>query len=329
MKVKNKDGKEVIITSTGSKFQNIGKLTISANGEITTQLIPTDSYEKVDKQISEYITEIQEEYAALGNRKIGTSEVFLTTVDENGNRIIRSEETNLGDFCADAFRVVTGADVGMINGGGIRDNISAGDVTFNDILSVFPWNNTVCVVKVTGQQIIDMLELSVMYCPNENGTFQHVSGITFDIDISIPTTVILDEQERFVGVGGARRVSNVKILDKETNKYIPIDTEKEYSLASHNYLLLDQGGGATMFDNAEIIVNDGMLDVELLEVYIIDYLSGNIGSEYATAQNRIVITDGTSETPTVGDNSDMVVMAIILAASAFSAALCVKGKKQR
>lgn len=325
--LKNKEGNDVIISSTGSKFQHFGKLTITPDGEFSTKLISVEDCTEIDGDVAAYIDEINAEYASLGNRKIGYSEVNLTTVDEEGNRIIRNEETNLGDFCADAFRIVTGADVGLMNGGGIRDNMAAGDITFNDILSVFPWNNTVCAVKVTGQQLADMLELAVMFCPNENGSFQHVSGITFDVDISIPTSVVLDEAERFVAVEGDRRVSNIKILDKDTEKYLPIDLDKIYTVASHNYLLLDQGGGATMFKDAEVVVNDGMLDVELLEVYITDYLNGTIGAEYESSQNRIKIYDGSKETPTVGDETQTVIWATLLVFSLFATVCCTKRRK--
>lgn len=288
MIVADKKGEEVVISSTGTQFANIGKLTISEVG-IETELIPTESYEKADDEVTGLIAEIQAEYQEKGERKIGISKVDLTTVDENGNRIIRTTETNLGDFCADAFRVVTGADIGFMNGGGIRANISAGDVTFNDILSVFPWNNRVCVIEVTGQQIVDMLELAVLNHPNEDGTFQHVSGLTFEFDNSIPTPVILDENMNFVRIDGERRVSNVKVLNQETNQYEDISLNAKYDLASHNYLLLEQGGGATMFQGAKVISDKGMLDVELLEIYITDCLNGVIEEDYKESQNRVML----------------------------------------
>lgn len=293
--VQDAGGTEVVISSTGTKFANIGKLTISG-GIVTTELIPTGTYEKTAAAVAAYLEQIHAAYARLGERKIGSSEEDLTTVDEAGRRIIRNTETNLGDFCADAFRVITGADVALMNGGGIRADLAAGDVTFNDILSVFPFNNTVCAAEVTGQQLLDMLELGVMSCPEENGSFQHVSGLTFDLDTSIPSSVKLDENEVFVSVDGPYRVSNVKILDQKSDTYVPLDVKKLYTLASHNYLLLEQGSGASMFRDAKIVLNDGMLDVELLEIYITDHLGGTIGQEYAASQNRIRMMESEGET---------------------------------
>ncbi len=290
MVVSDKEGEEVMVASTGTTFANIGKLTISG-GEIKTELIPIGSYEKTDDEVTGYISQISEEYAKLGERKIGVSEVNLTTLDESGNRIIRKAETNLGDLCADAYRVITGADIGMVNGGGIRTNIDIGDITFNEILGVFPFGNKTCVSEVTGQQVVDMLEYGLIVYPEENGSFQHVSGITFDFDPQIEHSVKLDENQEFVSIEGARRVSNVKVLDKETGEYVPIKLDGKYTLASHSYLLMEYGGGATMFKESKLLSDTGILDVELLENYITENLNGVVGSQYAESQNRINVLD--------------------------------------
>lgn len=287
--IKDKKNREVIISSTGTKFQNIGKLTLSNTGEVKTELISTDTYNNKDLEIEKYIKQINDEYKKLGERFIGENKINLITHNSEGKRIIRNSETNLGDFCADAFRIVTNSDVGVINGGGIRAPLNSGKITFNDILNVFPWNNTVCVAEVNGQQLLDFLEFVYMSLPEENGSFQQVSGIQCVINTKIPTSVVVDENDVFVKVTGARRVSDVKILNKENNQYEQIDKNKLYTLASHNYLLLDKGSGASMLNNSKIIVNDGMLDVELLEKYIKENLNGTITEEYLNVQKRILI----------------------------------------
>lgn len=287
--IKDKKNREVIISSTGTKFQNIGKLTLSNTGEVKTELISTDTYNSKDLEIENYIKQINDEYKKLGERFIGENKINLITHNSEGKRIIRNSETNLGDFCADAFRIVTNSDVGVINGGGIRAPLNSGKITFNDILNVFPWNNTVCVAEVSGQQLLDFLEFVYMSLPEENGSFQQVSGIQCVVNTKIPTSVVVDENDVFVKVTGARRVSDVKILNKENNQYEQIDKNKLYTLASHNYLLLDKGSGASMLNNSKIIVNDGMLDVELLEKYIKENLNGTITEEYLNVQNRILI----------------------------------------
>ena len=287
--IKDKKNREVIISSTGTKFQNIGKLTLGNTGEVKTELISTDTYNSKDLKIENYIKQINDEYKKLGERFIGENKINLITHNSEGKRIIRNSETNLGDFCADAFRIVTNSDVGVINGGGIRAPLNSGKITFNDILNVFPWNNTVCVAEVNGQQLLDFLEFVYMSLPEENGSFQQVSGIQCVVNTKIPTSVVVDENDVFVKVTGARRVSDVKILNKENNQYEQIDKNKLYTLASHNYLLLDKGSGTSMLNNSKIIANDGMLDVELLEKYIKENLNGTITEEYLNVQNRILI----------------------------------------
>ena len=326
--VEDKSGNDVIITSTGTGFKNIGKLTISG-GIIKTELIPTETYTKTDSVISDHIKQINDEYRVLGERKIGTSKVELIVSDPEGNRLVRHTETNLGDFCADAFRVVTDADIGIINGGGMRAGISKGDITFNDILSVYPFNNRVCVVEVTGQQILDLLEFGVIFYPVENGSFYHVSGITFDLDKTVPTSVKLDNDMAFVNVDGEYRISNVKVLNKNNGKYEPLDIAKKYSLASHNYLLLEQGGGTTMLAGAKVLSDSGMLDVELLEVYITEHLNGVIGEEYKTSQGRINVIDGKEIIPDTSDVNSAVLIILMGFAAVTVLTTVLLNRKQR
>lgn len=294
MNVTDKSGEEVLIASTGTKFQYIGKLTID-NGNLETELIPVSEITATDAEVDAYIRKINEEYAELAKRKIGVSEVLLRDYDDEGNRLIRNTQTNLGDFCADAFRLVMDADVGLMNGGGIRDSIKPGDVTFNDLISVYPWNNLVCVSEVTGQQLADLLEHCMRFYPVEAGVYQQVSGLTFTLKAYIPTPVVVDNDNNFIKVEGERRVSDIKVLNKETGEYEPIDLEKTYTVASHAYLLSDHGEGTTMLEGSRIISNTGMLDVELLEEYIVDCLGGVIGEDYAESRGRVTVLE---EAPT-------------------------------
>ena len=279
-------GNEVVLSSTGTKFENIGKLVIS-NGKFDTQLIKTADYEKTDSTVDAYIEQINSEYSELGNRKVGYSEVDLITHDADGNRLVRNAETNLGDLCADAMRSSMDADIGYVNGGGIRSNISSGDVTFNDLLSVFPFNNTVVSAKISGQAIKDMLEMAMMKWPGEDGCFPHLSGITLSVNTNIPSSVQVNELEEFQGVLGEYRVHDIKVYNRETKIYEPIVLDKQYTIAAADYFLLDYGSGMTMLKDAEVLRNDGMLDVEALERYVVDELDGKIGQEYANTNTNI------------------------------------------
>ena len=279
-------GNEVVLSSTGTKFEYIGKLVIS-NGEFDAQLIKTADYQKTDTAVNAYLEQINLEYSKLGARKVAYSEVDLITHDADGNRLVRKAETNLGDLCAEAMRSSVGADIGYVNGGGIRSNISAGDVTFNDLLAVFPFNNTVVLAQISGQDIKDMLEMAMMKWPSEDGCFPHLAGVTFSLKTTIPSSVIINEFEEFQGVSGEYRVYDIKIYNRETESYEPILLDKQYTIAAANYYLLDCGSGMAMFKNVEILRNDGVLDVEVLERYIVEELNGRIGQEYANMIENI------------------------------------------
>ena len=294
----DKSGDAVLLSSTGTKFENIGKLTISG-GTFKTELIKTAEYGKTDPVVDAYLKQIYTEYAKLGERKVGVSEVKLITKDANGKRLVRNTETNLGDLCAEALRSAVGADIGYINGGGLRADVLAGDITFNDLLSVLPFNNKVVMAEVSGQTIKDMMEMAMMLWPEENGSFPHLSGITFAVNTDIPSSVVLDELEEFVCVDGPYRVYNIKIRNRDTGEYEPIDLKGTYTIASHNYALVEHGSGMKMLENAVVVHNEGMLDVEALERYITEELKGVVGAAYKDAQPNITFT-GANECP----NSD-------------------------
>ena len=300
--VKDKSGDDVLLSSTGTGFENIGKLII-ANGEFDTELVKTETYTKTDADVDAYIAEINESYAELGNRKIGESKVELITHNEEGARLVRTAETNLGNLCSDALFFVTNADVSYVNGGGLRAPIKSGDMTFNDIYSVFPFNNRIVTAEITGQVLLDMLEMSMISYPQEDGAFPHMSGITFSVNKSIPSSIKVDENGFFTKVDGDYRVYDVKVLDKESGNYKALELDKKYILAAADYYILNFGSGMSMFKDAKVVESEGMLDVEVLERYITDNLNGVIGEEYKDVVNRITFTDGYEN----ADNEDKAV----------------------
>ena len=296
--VENADGEQVLLSQTGTKAESIGKLVIGKDGTMTTELVPladVDTTSQAYADADTFIKSIQEQYKSKTEEVVATSQVDLTVNDPvTGQRAVRSAETNLGDLCADAYRIMLGADIGWVNGGGVRADIAAGDVTYGDIIAVHPFGNMACLVEVTGQQILDALELGSMYVGTaENGGFLQVSGLKYTIDTSIPSSVELDDAGNFVQVAGDRRVSDVQVLDSETGAYAPIDPEATYSLASHNYMLKDGGDGYAMFGakNITILQDEVMVDNEVLINYIKDELGGVIGEAYADpcGQGRITI----------------------------------------
>ena len=210
-------------------------------------------------------------------------------VDLDGKpvRMVRRAETNMGDFCADAYRAQSGADIAFVNGGGIRSELPGGDVSLGNILSVHPYGNYLCVVEVTGQQILDALEWGARSVPAENGGFLQVSGLSYEIHVSVDSPCVSDSFGGFAEIRGERRVRNVKIGGN------PIDPAKTYTLAGHNYMLLNGGDGFTMLGGAKVLQNCTKLDNQVLIDYIRESLYGVIGEEYADpyGQGRIVIVD--------------------------------------
>lgn len=288
--VKGKDGKDVLLSSTGTKLQNLSQLVIKTDGTVTTELIAAKDCTEKDPDTDAFVKDIQAENEELLNTVVASSNVDLTISDPStGKRMVRSHETNLGDLCADAYRTVTGADIAFVNGGGIRTSIAAGDITYDDIIKVHPFGNTACVVEATGQEIVDALEMASKSAPGEAGGFLQVSGLAYSIDTFVESTVTTDDKGMFTGITGERRVYDVYVL--QDGEYVPIDLDATYTLASHNYMLKSGGDGINMFTDNKVLQDEVMLDNQVLITYIQDYLGGVIGEEYANpyGEGRIFV----------------------------------------
>ena len=288
--VQNAAGEDVILTSTGTKLNNVGSLVIEA-GEDQTPVLTSALHDESlfqDEEAEAFIATVKAQYEETLNQVVATTAVDLTTKDPaTGERAVRTAETNLGDLCADAYRVVLGADVAFVNGGGVRADIPAGDITYGQILSVHPFGNMACLMEVTGQQVLDALEMASRDVPNECGGFLQVSGLSYEINVGVASTVVLDDKNNFVEVAGERRVQNV-LVDGQ-----PIDPEATYTLASHNYMLKSGGDGINMFQNDTLLQDEVLIDNQVLINYIVDTLGGVVGEEYADpyGQGRITIVE--------------------------------------
>ncbi len=292
---KDKNGEDVLLSSTGTKLQNIGKLVIKSNGNIELGLI--SNYDEKDPDTISYIDEIYKSFDNIINKVIGESKVNLTGYTEDGIRLVRNRETNIGNFCADAYRAVADADIGLTNGGGIRADIKAGEVRYKDMISVHPYGNTLCKVEATGQEILDALEIAMCSVEaesikdgvsyGENGSFLQVSGIKFTVDTSIESTIQYDENW-FVTEIGNRRLKDVQVQNDD-GSYSPIVLDKTYTVAGHNYFIFDGGSGHYIFADNNVLLDKVMLDYDMLTLYLTDYLAGVIGEEYAETQDRIIV----------------------------------------
>ena len=274
--VQDASGKAVTLTQTGSYFANVGEMTIAADGTITTKLIPT--HEGMDAGIAAMQTSWVNTVDDMLGEKIAVGDSdFYVTDPATGKRRIRSAETNLGDFVADGIYTYFNeveklhCDVAIMNGGGIRADVPAGDWTFKTCKQISPFGNVACLMSVTGKQIQDALEFAARFAGEggkENGGFLQVAGATYEIHTDIPNTVQTDEKNVWIGSAtGTPRVQNVKIYDKASGSYLPLDPGATYALAGMNYTLRNLGDGFAMFDGAELIKDYVSEDYLVMSTY--------------------------------------------------------------
>lgn len=298
--MQDKDGKDVVRSACGTKLGSIGVLTFGAEGFVSAGLMSWDQpiaapallglqnagADAVKAETAE-LDEVLQTVVAKTAVDLYINDPTEVTEEGKPIRIIRRAETNLGDLCADAYLDQSGeADIAFVNGGGIRVQLNAGDLTLNNILTVHPFGNSLTVIEVTGQQVLDALEWSVHSLPGEFGGFDQVAGLTFEYDATIESPVIEDDSKMFAGVDDTkeRRVRNVLVGGE------PLDPEKTYKLASHDYQLLNNGDGYTMFAGAKVLQESVKLDNQVLIDYITETLGGVVGEGYDNpyGQGRII-----------------------------------------
>lgn len=295
--IADKAGEEVLLGAAGTKLENVGilKLTVAEDGavaasnglvnELTEEQIASEAYTAMDAMVQE----IQEQYAYLFV-KVGSIDYDLVIYDpaDPETRLVRTTETNMGDFLTDAYRIQSGADIAFLNGGSIRANIEAGDITYMDLITVMPWNSETGVIEVTGQQILDCLEMGAHLYPEECGGFIQTSGLTYVIDTTMESSVNVNSDGEFLSVDGEYRVKDVMVGEE------PLDLEKTYTLAINRYYSEECGDGMTMFKGSKIISpaegEDWIIDHDV----VIDYLAAlgdKVGDEYADpyGQGRITL----------------------------------------
>lgn len=271
--VKNYLGKDVLIAQTGTKLKTVGRLVISTDGKITSELLKQDIGD--DKKVQKIISREIAKYEPLLKQPVGEALLQLRSNDpQTGERLVRNSECSLANFVTDAFKAVLNCDVVMVNGGSIRNEIKTGVVTYNDLLEAFPFGNMCAVIEASGQQILDALEMGASHYPEEFGGFYQVAGMEYTINKSVPSTVILDEKGNFSRVGGLYRVSDVRIGGQ------PLDINKKYTVGGITYVLKDGGDGNVMFKGCKLLKDGEISDVDAIMEYIQKQLDGKIGEQY-------------------------------------------------
>ena len=284
--VADASGRMVTLTQTGSYFANVGEMTIAPDGTISTRLVST--YDQEDVAVAaEQAAWVNTVDDMLGEKIAVADTKFYITDPATGKRRIRSGETNLGDFVADGIYTYFNeveqlhCDIAIMNGGGIRSDEDAGYWTFKTCKQVSPFGNVACLMSVTGKQIQDALEFAARFAGaegKENGGFLQVAGATYEIHTDIPNTVQTDDKNVWLGgATGTPRVQNVKIYDRHTGTYEPLDPAKTYALAGMNYTLRNLGDGFAMFDGAELIKDYVSEDYLVMSTYAMTF--GGVDAE--------------------------------------------------
>ncbi|MBQ6478036.1 MAG: bifunctional metallophosphatase/5'-nucleotidase [Erysipelotrichaceae bacterium] len=290
----NKNGEDVILSSVGTKLMAAGELILGKDGNISTLHI--NEYAGQDEEVLKKVDEANAVISEILSQKVCNLAYDMPIVDEEGIRMTRARETTVADFFADAIRFVLDCDVAVLNGGGVRSSIYAGEVLYKDLLNVAPFQNNLALVYASGQQIMDALEFGSRFTERlykldgntvgENGAFLQVSGLKYMIDTSVESSAVLDENDMFAGFANEnRRVKDVMILENE--EYVPIDPDKVYTVGGFNYVLLNSGDGNTVLKDCEVIIENGLTDVETLRAYL-DAIGG-FGEKYRTVEGRITI----------------------------------------
>ncbi len=292
--VENSEGKNVLLSSTGEGLNNIGTLIITESGNIMTGMV--SDYAKRDDAIRGAVELFNMEQEEEFKQKIAYSN-FPMSISEDEIRIVRTRETTVGNLAADAFRSAANSDIAILNGGGIREDLPEGEITYGDVRNVMPFQNTLCSVKATGNEIADALEYSYRCVENvtskdgeavgEIGGFLQVSGLKCSVDTSVQSSVSVDDDGMFLSVDGKRRVSDIQILKKD-GTYVPLELNKEYTVASVSYLLKNKGDGYSMFADNEFEISEGITDYQVLIDYI-KSLGDNISDSYASTEGRIIV----------------------------------------
>ena len=312
--VADKDGNNVMLSQTGQYFDRIGLMVISAEtGEVSTDFIEyeeiletvtgedgnpvkdedgndvtevvgyklvSDLYTGAEWCSDASVASIKDTWMKKIDEQLGTvigsTALTLDNYASDETRLVRSQETNTGDFAADALYYLFDSmdmdvDVAIMNGGGVRNTAITGDISYQTCKSIHTFGNVACLQTITGQQLLDALEWGARTAGTgeECGGFLQVSGITYKIDTEWPDSTQKDDKGVWIGAPtGGYRVHDVKVYNKETGAWDDLDLTAKYNLAGYNYTLRDLGDGFSMFDGAVNVLDYVMEDYMVLANYV-------------------------------------------------------------
>ena len=298
------------IVSTGTALANVGVVIYDQEtGTLTDELVPAASYTKTDADVAKLVDDRNTAVDKVYGEKIATTEVDLNGSRSGGAATdpvtkaemtfpegegVRTTETNLGDFAADAIlwqaRQTLGeenVDAALTNGGGIREALAKGDISKKSLLAVFPFGNTVATIDVTGAQLLEALEAATCTTPEAIGAFPQVSGIEFTLNTGVPY-VNGTQYANSTYYAPANPGSRVTISTVNGEAFDPAAT---YTIATNDFTAK---GGDTygVFKIAGGWKDVGVSLEDALINYTTEELDGTITAEqYGEPAGRITIVD--------------------------------------
>ena len=317
----NKDGQAVPIVQAGSKFLSFARLEIDLSARTATvsavatgvaaKLVKT--WDGSDAEVANLVADINRQVDDMVSGTVGISEVNLVALKSDGSQAAWTAETNLGDLVADAILYTakvagTPCDIAFYDGFGICADIPVGTVSRRAALEAVPCGRQIFALEVSGQHLLDMLEVASSLLPEPEARLLQTSrGFSYTVRTDIASPVeVSPATHGFVAINGTRRVTSASLDGKA------IDSAGRYTVAMPKGMLVSGGWSMPVPENASTAVKIA-LDSECLLAYVQDEagLGGTIGSEYANVagNGRIVITSGSDDKgegdkDNKGDNTD-------------------------
>ena len=267
--VRNADGKAILITQAGDHMKNVGKMIIGKDGTFSSSLVAIGDITFRNEHVAEVVENVKRAAQTVAESVICTSDYDLIVTDANGVSLVQREETNGGDLVTDAFRLEMDAEIGLHSGNSFVKSIAAGKITYGDIVAMLPYENSMSVINVTGQQLLEMLTKCTQKTPENDLHFPQVSGIRFMVQTATHT------------------VSGVEVLDKASGAYKPIDLARTYSVAISTYY---KGGGFyNLLMDCPVERATTLMVRDVVISYLSETLGGSLGETYRNPQGRITI----------------------------------------
>ena len=290
-RVRNAAGQEVVLAQSGCHLGILGSLTFEdgrcvAAGTVFPRGERKPEVARLEEALSDAVNRL------LGERVAISPVDICTYAPGTESRLARREECSAGDFAADAAwwyaseRHGFACDAALVNGGNVRSDIPAGDVTLKTLRTVHPFGGNIGIVEANGRHILDALEFGARVGGDaEFGGFLQVAGLRYAVDATVKSSVQVDAIGTWVAgpSNGVYRVREVEVYDRKKGIFVPLDLNGVYRVAGSAFTLVEGGDGFSMFRSAKKIENGAATDYLVLTEYAKAFRRGASGLPYLSS----------------------------------------------